>query len=49
MDLKFEAICDKYFNVKDVLKNEFKISNRLFVKLRNNKQIFLNRQFCKWL
>ena len=33
---------DNYINVKDVLKNEFGISDRLLLKLKNNKKIFLN-------
>ena len=32
----------KYANVRQVLKNEFKISNRLMLKLKQNKLIYLN-------
>ena len=31
-----------YKNVRQVLKNEFKISNRLITKLKQNKCIYLN-------
>ena len=43
MDLMFVVKDNKYFNVKDVLRGEFKISSRLFLKLRNAKQVYLNR------
>ncbi|MCI8621875.1 MAG: hypothetical protein HFJ50_09565 [Clostridia bacterium] len=48
MDLKYCVIDNKYFNVKDVLKSEFKVSGRLFLKLRNNNHIFLNRKNINW-
>lgn len=34
----------KYENVKEVLKEEFLISDRLIVKLKNSKQIYLNNE-----
>lgn len=43
--MKLEYIVDnltKYENVKQVLKEEFLISDRLIVKLKNSKQIYLN-------
>lgn len=33
---------NKYINIKQVLKEEFLISDRLLLKLKNNKQFFLN-------
>ena len=33
---------NKYKTVKDVLSNEFNISNRLLIKLKKNKRIYLN-------
>ncbi len=33
---------DKYINIKQVLKEEFSISDRLLLKLKNTKQFFLN-------
>lgn len=43
--MKLEYVIDnltKYENVKQVLKEEFLISDRLIVKLKNSKQIYLN-------
>ncbi len=40
MELKYTN--NNYKNVRQVLKNEFKISNRLIIKLKQNKAIFLN-------
>lgn len=34
----------KYSNVRQVLKNEFNISNRLITKLKQNKLIYLNNE-----
>lgn len=33
---------DNYINLKDLLKNHFQISDRLLVKLKHNKKIFVN-------
>ncbi|MDE5831108.1 MAG: hypothetical protein K2H53_05785, partial [Clostridia bacterium] len=44
MDLKFEVTDYKYSNIKDVLRSEFKISSRLYLKLRNSDKIYLNRE-----
>lgn len=46
MDLYYKVIDNRYLNVKEVLKEEFSISSRLYLKLRNAKQIFLNRKPC---
>ena len=42
MDLKYKVIDNKYINIKQVIKNEFNISSRLFIKLRNEGHVFLN-------
>ena len=42
MELKYTVNEMNYKNVRQVLKNEFKISNRLITKLKQNKCIFLN-------
>ena len=44
MDLEYTVTDNRFFNVRDVLKNRFHMSSRLFVKLRNSGQIFLNRK-----
>lgn len=49
MDLKYIVKeNDKNKTIKQVLKNEFKISNRLILKLKNNNQIFVNNK-NEWL
>lgn len=42
MELKYTVNELYYKNVRQVLKNEFKISNRLITKLKQNKCIYLN-------
>ena len=42
MNLKYKIIDNKYINIKQILKEEFHISDRLIVKLKKNKRIFLN-------
>lgn len=42
MKLEYKVIDNKYFNIKDVLKSYFKISDRLLTKLKKNQKIFLN-------
>lgn len=42
MKLKYEVIENKYYNVKEVLKAHFHISDKLLTKLKKTKQIFLN-------
>lgn len=44
MDLEYKVIDDKYLNLREVLKNEFKISSRLLLKLMRDKKIFLNNE-----
>lgn len=43
MDLSFRVTENKYYNIKDVLRNEFNISTRLLFKLKKSKKIYLNR------
>ena len=40
--LVYEVKDCKYKNIKEVLSNEFDISNRLLIKLKKNKRIYLN-------
>ena len=43
MKLKYEILGEnKYYNVKEVLKAHFQISDRLITKLKKSKQIYLN-------
>lgn len=42
MDLKYTVIDNKYFNIKDILRGEFGISSRLYLKLKNANKIYLN-------
>ena len=42
MDLKYIVNNKKYTNIKQVLREEFNISSRLFIKLRNEGHIFFN-------
>lgn len=42
MILKYIVIDNKYNNINDILKEEFYISNRLFVKLINSNMVLLN-------
>ena len=42
MELKYEIINDNYYNIKDVLKSYFEISDRLLTKLKKSNKIFLN-------
>lgn len=42
MDLEYKITNNKYDNIKQVLKEEFHISDRLLKKLKLNHQIFLN-------
>ena len=42
MDLKYNVVDNKYTNVIQVLKQEFSISSRLYLKLKNANQIFVN-------
>ena len=42
MELEFIVKDEKYFNIKEVLKAHFEISDRLLIKLKKNKKIYLN-------
>jgi len=42
MLLKYEIVDNKYFNIKEVLKSYFYVSDRLLVKLKKHSRIFLN-------
>ena len=42
MKLIYKVIDNKYYNVKEVLKCHFEISDRLLIKLKKNKRIILN-------
>lgn len=42
MDLIYKVINKKYTNIKQVLRDEFNISSRLFVKLKNSGHVLLN-------
>ena len=42
MKLNYKIIDNKYYNIKEVLKNYFQISDRLLTKLKKNNKIFLN-------
>ena len=42
MDLKYIVKDNKYINIKQILKEEFNISSRLYLKLKNSVHIFLN-------
>ena len=44
MELRFKNNNNKYYTVRQVLKQEFKISNRLLLKLKKEKMIFLNNE-----
>lgn len=41
-DLQYKIIDDRYYNIKQILKDEFNISDRLLKRLKNNNKIFLN-------
>lgn len=42
MELEYIVKDDRYFNIKQVLKEEFNMSSRLILKLKNYKRIVLN-------
>lgn len=44
MDLQYKVTDNKYFNIKELLRNEFLISSRLYTKLKNSKHIYVNHQ-----
>lgn len=42
MELEFIVKDNQFFNVKEIIKSQFQISDRLLVKLKREKRIFLN-------
>ena len=44
MKLEYKIKDKKYENIKQILKEEFHISDRLIVKLKKNKQLYLNNE-----
>ena len=42
MDLAYTINSNKYDNIKQILKEEFAISSRLFLKLKRENHIYLN-------
>ncbi len=42
MDLEYKITSNKYDNIKQILKEEFGISSRLFLKLKRENHIYLN-------
>ena len=42
MNLEYTVVDNKYQTVKNILKNEFNMSDRLILKLKTNKKILLN-------
>jgi 23S rRNA pseudouridine1911/1915/1917 synthase len=42
MNLKYKVIDSKFYNIKEILKVHFEISDRLLVKLKKNNRILLN-------
>lgn len=46
MKLSYKVIDNKYENLKQVLKLEFGISDRLLLRLKNNQKIFINNKIA---
>lgn len=44
MNLDFKVENNKYFNIKEILKSYFQISDRLLTKLKKEQKIFLNEK-----
>lgn len=44
MKLEYKLLDNKYENIKQVLKEEFGVSDRLLLKLKSNQKIYLNSQ-----
>ncbi len=42
MELEFKVKNNQFFNVKEIIKSYFQISDRLLIKLKREKRIFLN-------
>lgn len=43
LDLQYKIIDNKYYNIKQILKEEFNISDRLLRRLKTSNKIFLNK------
>lgn len=41
-DLEYKIIDNRYYNIKQIIKEEFNISDRLLRRLKTNNKIFLN-------
>lgn len=46
MILEYKIINEKYQNIKQILKEEFHISDRLLLKLKSNQRILKNNEIC---
>ena len=46
MNLEYQITKNEFYNVKEVLKANFQISDRLLAKLKREKRIFLNHKPC---
>ena len=46
MNLEYKIINKKYQSIKQILKEEFHISDRLLLKIKNNKKILKNNENC---
>lgn len=46
MKLEYKIENNDFYNIKEVLRSEFEISNKLLTKLKKNKKIFLNNIPC---
>ena len=42
MELEVKVKDNQFFNVKEIIKSHFQISDRLLIKLKKEKRIFLN-------
>lgn len=45
MILKYKVTDNQYYNLKELLKNHFQVSDNLIIKLKKNKKILLNSEF----
>ena len=46
MNLEYKIKKNEFYNVKEVLKAKFQISDRLLAKLKREKRVFLNYKPC---
>lgn len=44
MELEFKVENNQFYNVKEIIKSHFQISDRLLIKLKKDKRIFLNNK-----